>query len=58
MHSITKAVTYSLRQAKWNSPLRNCTAELSDGDRKNTRLKQKTLKVKIRCAQTDGKLVE
>ncbi len=58
MHSITKAETYSLRQAKWNSPPRNCTAELSDGDRKNTKLKQKMLKVRIRCDQRDRKPVK
>lgn len=55
MQSITKAERYWLCQVKWNNPPRNCTAELRDGARKNTKLRQKILKVRIRCAQTEMK---
>ena len=50
-----KAEAYSLRQAKLDSPARNRTAAVSEVARKNIKVKQKRLKVRIRCAQMEKK---
>jgi len=52
------AEAYSLRQAKLDSPPRNCTAELSDSARKKAKLKQKMLKVKTRFPQSERRPVK
>src|SRR6202021_195067 len=51
--NIRNAVVYSLRQARSESPRKNCVAATSDGARKNAKLRQNTLKVKMRCPQVD-----
>src|SRR2546421_8791064 len=51
--SMKNAEAYSVRQAKLDRPARNCTAAGSEAARKNTKLRQRTLKVRIRCAQRE-----
>jgi len=51
--SIRNAVVYSLRHARSEIPPKNCVAATSDGARKNAKLRQNTLKVKMRCPQVD-----
>src|ERR1700741_661782 len=51
--SMKNAEAYSIRQAKSDRPARNCTAAGSEAARKNAKLRQKTLKVRIRCAQRE-----
>src|SRR5437867_617784 len=51
------AEAYSGRQAKLESPARNSTAECREVARKNARLKQRMLKVRMRCAQSVKKPV-
>jgi len=58
MQSIKNAAAYSLRQAKWDNPASSCTAEASEVARKNAKLKQRMLKVRILCAQREKKPVE
>src|SRR5467141_2566750 len=52
-HNMNNAEAYSARQAKLDRPARNCTAAVSEAARKNAKLRQKTLKVRIRCAQRE-----
>src|SRR5437899_2841581 len=55
-NSIANAPAYSLRQAKFDRPTSISTAARSEVARKNSKVRQKTLKVKIRCVQTESKL--
>src|SRR6266403_1794176 len=57
-HSMKNAEAYSVRQAKLDRPARNCTAAGSEVARKNAKLRQKTLKVRIRCAQRETRPTE
>src|SRR5713226_10670096 len=52
------AEAYSLHQAKLEIPARSCTADVSEGARKKERLRQRTLKVRILCAQREKKPTE
>src|SRR2546430_17248008 len=51
--SMKNAEAYSVRQAKLDRPARNCTAAGSEVARKNDKLRQKTLNVRIRWAQRE-----
>src|SRR5581483_1072955 len=57
-HSMKNAVAYSLRQAKFDNPERNCAADSMEVARKKAKLKQKMLKVKIRCPQRSKNLLK
>src|SRR2546427_5413985 len=52
-NNIANAAAYSLRHAKLNSPPNSCTAARREVARKNNSVKQKTLKVMIRCTQVE-----
>src|ERR1700674_3595086 len=56
--SMKNAEAYSVRQAKFDKPARNCTAAGSEVARKPAKLRQKTLKVRIRCAQRENRPAE
>ena len=55
MLSMNNADAYSLRQAKLDNPARNCVAAWSEVARKKAKLRQKMLKVKIRCPHKEKK---
>src|SRR3989442_14343543 len=55
-HNVANAAAYSARHVKSNSPRSICRAEPSDVDRKNNNVRQKILKVTIRCAHTEKRL--
>src|SRR3989442_13946070 len=55
-HNVANAAAYSARHVKPNSPRSICRAEPSDVDRKNNNVRQKILKVTIRCAHTEKRL--
>src|SRR5436309_5742791 len=57
-HNVANAAAYSVRHVKSKSPRSICRAEPSDVDRKNSNVRQKILKVTIRCAHTEKKLSE
>src|SRR6266481_3177269 len=52
------AEAYSLRQAKLDNPASSCTADVSEVARKKARLRPRTLKVRILCAQREKKPTE
>src|SRR5258708_37524097 len=51
--SIKKTEAYSLCHAKLGNPDKNWVAELSEEARKNAKLRQKTLNVKMRCPHSE-----
>src|SRR5882762_4989561 len=57
-HSMKNAEAYSVRQAKLDRPARNCTAAGSEVARKNAKLRQKTLNVRMRWAHREKMPVE
>src|SRR5260370_16461641 len=52
--SIKNTEAYSLCHAKLDNPDKNWVAELSEGARKNAKLRQKTLNVKMRCPHNES----
>src|SRR6266404_2629457 len=54
--SMANADTYSERHAKLERPLKNCTAALNEVARKNAKLRQNMLNVKMRWPQRLTKL--
>jgi hypothetical protein len=51
--SIKKTEAYSLCHAKLDNPDKNWVAELSEEARKNAKLRQKMLNVKMRCPHSE-----